>query len=355
MPFSAAGDAVEHGFAVNLSLKSTLQELPLYHFQVESSCPGEEVAQTFQDNRLLPGVILVEQGKLVGMISRRRFLEQMSKPYGLELFLKRPLNSLYRFAAAEVLNLKGETPIVEAARCSLQRPAEDLYEPIVVALEAGIYRMLDVHQLLVAHSKIHEMTTELLTQLYQQLEVTNQQLEHRATYDGLTGVANRHRFDQYLDACWKQHCGGNSMLSLILCDVDFFKIYNDTYGHQKGDECLRQVAGAIQRQVKRPADLVARYGGEEFAVILPSTPVTGAVHVAEAIRQAVRALEIPHENSSVSWCVTLSLGVAGILPTPEVSPSTLIAAADAALYQAKSLGRDRVLLHPLLSQLPLHQ
>ncbi len=346
---------MEHGFTINLSLKSTLQELTLYDFQVESSCLGEEVAQTFQDHRLLPGVILVEQGNLVGMISRRRFLEQMSKPYGLELFLKRPLNSLYRFASAEVLNLKGETLIVEAARRSLHRPAENLYEPIVVDLEAGIYRLLDVHQLLIAQSKIHELTTELLTQLYQQLEVTNQQLEHRATYDGLTGVANRHRFDQYLNTCWKQHCEGNSFLSMILCDVDFFKLYNDTYGHQKGDECLRQVASTIQEQVKRSADLVARYGGEEFAVILPSTPVTGAVHVAEAIRQAVRALEIPHENSIGSWCVTLSLGVAGILPTPEVSPSTLIAAADAALYQAKSLGRDRVILHPLLSQLPLHQ
>lgn len=339
---------MEHGFSQTLSLKSTLQELPLYDFQVEFSCPGKEVAQTFQDDRLLPGVILVEQGKLMGMISRRRFLEQMSRPYGLELFLKRPLYSLYRFASAEVLKIKGETLIVEAARRSLRRPAEELYEPIVVELEAGIYRLLDVHQLLLAQSRIHELTTELLTQLYQKLEVTNQQLEHRATYDGLTGVANRHTLDQYLNACWQQHFGGNSMLSVIMCDVDFFKIYNDTYGHQKGDDCLRQVAGAIQREVKRPADLVARYGGEEFAVILPFTPVTGAVHVAEAIRQGVRALEIPHENSPENWCVTLSLGVAGILPTSEASPSILMATADAALYQAKSSGRDRVILHPFL-------
>ena len=155
---------MEHGFTINLSLKSTLQELTLYDFQVESSCLGEEVAQTFQDHRLLPGVILVEQGNLVGMISRRRFLEQMSKPYGLELFLKRPLNSLYRFASAEVLNLKGETLIVEAARRSLHRPAENLYEPIVVDLEAGIYRLLDVHQLLIAQSKIHQLATQLLNE-----------------------------------------------------------------------------------------------------------------------------------------------------------------------------------------------
>jgi signal transduction histidine kinase len=148
----------------NLSLESTLKELSLYDFQVESSQLGMEAAQTFQGNPLLPGVILTEQAQFVGMISRRRFLEQMSRPYGLELFLKRPLYSLYRFASAEVLKLEGEMLIVEAARRSLQRSAEALYEPIVVELETGIYRLLDVHQLLVAQSQIHALTTQLLNE-----------------------------------------------------------------------------------------------------------------------------------------------------------------------------------------------
>src|ERR671932_629463 len=148
----------------SLTLESTLQELLLYESQIESSRLGRDVAQTFQHNPLLPGVSLTEQGKFVGMISRRRFLEQMSRPYGLELFLKGPLYSLYRFAGAEVLKLKGGTQIVEAAYLSLQRPAEALYEPIVVELEAGSYRLLDVHQLLVAQSQIHKLTTQLLTE-----------------------------------------------------------------------------------------------------------------------------------------------------------------------------------------------
>ena len=150
--------------AQNLRLESTLQELSLYDFQVECSHPGHEVAQTFQANPLIPGVILTEQGQFAGMISRRRFLEQMSRPYGLELFLKRPLSSLYRFTNIAVLRLNGETPIVDAARRSLERPAEMLYEPIVVELEVGTYRLLDVHQLLVAQSKIQELTTQLLNQ-----------------------------------------------------------------------------------------------------------------------------------------------------------------------------------------------
>jgi signal transduction histidine kinase len=145
-----------------LNLESTIQELPLYDFQVDSSRPGIEVAQTFQVNPLLPGVILIEHGRFAGMISRRRFLEQMSRPYALELFLKRPLYSLYRFANAEVLRLRGDMLIVEAASRSLQRSANVLYEPVLVELEEGIYRLLDVHQLLVAQSKIHELATQLL-------------------------------------------------------------------------------------------------------------------------------------------------------------------------------------------------
>ena len=145
-----------------LNLESTIQELPLYDFQVDSSRPGIEVAQTFQVNPLLPGVILIEHGRFAGMISRRRFLEQMSRPYALELFLKRPLYSLYRFANAEVLRLRGDMLIVEAASRSLQRSANVLYKPVLVELEEGIYRLLDVHQLLVAQSKIHELATQLL-------------------------------------------------------------------------------------------------------------------------------------------------------------------------------------------------
>lgn len=146
----------------NLTLDSTIRELHLYNFQVESVQPGRDVAQSFQLHPLLPGVILIQNRKIIGMISRRQFLEQMSRPYGLELFLKRPLHSLYRFVSAEVLILRGDTKIVDAARRSLQRTPKFVYEPIVVELEPGTYRLLDVHQLLVAQSQIQELTTQLL-------------------------------------------------------------------------------------------------------------------------------------------------------------------------------------------------
>lgn len=145
-----------------LRLESTLQELLLYDFHIDSSHLGKEVAKILDANPLLPGVILTEQGQFVGMISRRRFLEVMSRPYGLELFLKRPLKCLYDFATTDILKLSGNMLIVAAAKQSLQRSGELLYEPIVVELEAGVYRLADVHQLLVAQSQIHELTTKLL-------------------------------------------------------------------------------------------------------------------------------------------------------------------------------------------------
>ncbi|MFB2923634.1 diguanylate cyclase [Aerosakkonema funiforme] len=328
--------------ARELSLRSTLGELPLYDFSVRSDMRGGEVAQAFQDNPLLPGVILIEHDRLLGMISRRRFLEYMSRPYGLELFLKRPIKSLYLLANSDSLIFPSDTLIVMAARRSLQRSAELLYEPIVVEIEPTVYRLLDAHQLLVAQSHIHELASQLIHQLYQELEKANHELRSLATADGLTKVANRRRFDEYLDNKWHELAREQAQISLILCDIDCFKGYNDTYGHLGGDACLQQVAHAISAAVKRPADLVARYGGEEFAVILPNTPAAGAVRVAEEIRMNVKGLQIRHINSCVEPYVTLSVGVATMVPEPGSIPIGLIAAADHALYQSKASGRDRV-------------
>ncbi len=152
----------------------------------------------------------------------------------------------------------------------------------------------------------------------------------------MTQLANRRRFDECLDQEWRRLAREQAPLSLILCDIDFFKTYNDTYGHQAGDECLQQVAKAISDAVKRSADLVARYGGEEFAVILPHTTAEAAVQVAEKVRSEIHALKIVHASSQIYQNLSLSLGVASIVPDNKSCPSILVAAADKALYQAKS-------------------
>lgn len=186
-----------------------------------------------------------------------------------------------------------------------------------------------------------------LEQANQDLQRANLELQRLAISDGLTQVANRRRFDEYLTQEWQRLSREHAPLSLILCDVDFFKAYNDTYGHQAGDQCLRQIARAISLTATRPADLVARYGGEELVVILPNTPAAGALQVAEDIRQQVRNLEIAHAKSLIGDYITLSMGIAEAIPSTNLQPDSLITAADQALYKAKAGGRDTVVIADL--------
>ena len=178
--------------------------------------------------------------------------------------------------------------------------------------------------------------------LFQELQKANLELQRLASLDGLTQLANRRRFDEYFNQEWRRLIREQQPISLILCDIDCFKMFNDTYGHLLGDDCLKKVAGALRLAVGRPADLVARYGGEEFAVILPQTSLQGALYIAETIRSMIHDLEIIHVNSPVSPYVTLSMGIATIIPQNNISYNQLISAADNALYQSKREGRDRL-------------
>ncbi len=174
-----------------------------------------------------------------------------------------------------------------------------------------------------------------------ELEDLNRRLEQLSATDALTGVANRGQFDRTLDREWRQLARSNEPLSLIMIDIDHFKGYNDTYGHQQGDECLRQVAGALFHTATRAGDLVARYGGEEFAVILSHTGASEAMFVAEKLRRAVFDLRLPHKANPAAPGVSISLGVATVIPSRGGDPADLIKMADRALYRAKTEGRDR--------------
>lgn len=174
------------------------------------------------------------------------------------------------------------------------------------------------------------------------LKLQSDLLRSMAMMDGLTGVANRRKFDEDISADWRQCFREQQPLSLILADVDFFKRYNDRYGHQAGDGCLRSVARALSETVGRPYDLVARYGGEEFVCVLPKTDLSGAVEIAQRMQERVRALGIEHSASDVDRVVTISLGVATLIPSGDLEYQTLVEAADQQLYKAKSAGRGRV-------------
>lgn len=185
---------------------------------------------------------------------------------------------------------------------------------------------------------------QALRELQLELEKSNAELQLLSSLDGLTGIANRRRFDEFISNECLRSARENSVLSLILIDIDYFKPYNDNYGHLAGDGCLRQVASALTEVVHRPADLVARYGGEEFVVVLPHTDIDGAVQLAKTLCEKIRSLNIPHTHSDVSEHLTISLGITSKVACEGSSPTDLIKLADEALYQAKESGRDRYVI-----------
>lgn len=179
-----------------------------------------------------------------------------------------------------------------------------------------------------------------------QLVDLNTRLLKLSSVDGLTGIANRRYFDEVLKREWRRAKRDHQSISIGLFDIDFFKNYNDTYGHLTGDDCLRKVADTIRNTLKRPGDVVARYGGEEFVVILPTTNRSGALQVGEEIRAAIESLQIEHSSSPVKQNLTVSGGIATGIPGQRddiTSPDQLVAFADQALYQAKGAGRNIVL------------
>ncbi|VXD18131.1 Diguanylate cyclase with PAS/PAC and GAF sensors (modular protein) [Planktothrix serta PCC 8927] len=249
----------------------------------------------------------------------------------------------------------------------------DIYTPEISACHLELLEKLQVRAklvvpilqtqglwgLLVAHHcseprEWHPLESELLKQLatqlaiaiqqselHHQLQLANQQLQNLAMVDKLTQIANRRCFDDILNQEWYRLIREQRPLSLLLGDIDYFKQYNDTYGHSQGDICLQQVAQALQKGVQRSTDLVARYGGEEFVIILPYTDQEGALQVADKIQEVLQQFNLPHRASAVADRVTISIGICTLIPTLKRVPLDLINAADEALYQAKTQGRNR--------------
>jgi len=176
----------------------------------------------------------------------------------------------------------------------------------------------------------------------EKLAEANLALQKLSSLDGLTGIANRRSFDETLQKEWNRSIRGEKSIGLIMLDIDFFKLYNDHYGHQGGDDCLKRVAKGLESAIHRETDLLARYGGEEFSTVLPDTDLNGAIKVAEEMRLTIKDLRIEHAKSKVTDIVSISIGVSAVIPLQGMNQEVLIAAADQALYKAKEEGRDMV-------------
>jgi diguanylate cyclase (GGDEF)-like protein len=228
--------------------------------------------------------------------------------------------------------------------CVMPQIGTQLY----LAIDAGpIY---DEHgNLLAVVETLRDMTS---------LKVAQTALEKMAIHDGLTGIVNRRGFDDKLSIEWSRSAREQKTFALLMIDVDHFKRYNDRYGHQAGDECLKQVASVIEQEARRPSDTAARYGGEEFAVILPLINELGALTVANRIMERIAQLKIPHIDNDGFGVITVSIGISSVMPDVkgEISKDDLIRTADRALYQAKEAGRNCAMVQSISDMYPLtHQ
>jgi len=215
-------------------------------------------------------------------------------------------------------------------------------------LRLALHNALDFYESEAARRQlVHDLEARTMV-----LDEANIHLRVLATTDGLTGLCNRRAFDQALDLEWRRAIRLDTSLSLVMIDIDHFKSFNDTYGHQAGDDCLRKISIALQRCARRSGDTVARYGGEEFAILLPYADVRAAREVAEFCRERVRELGITHDGSLTSRVVTLSAGVSCLHPQQGADSGILVQAADRALYCAKSAGRDHVVVECVSAHRP---
>jgi len=270
--------------------------------------------------------------------------------------------TIYQERQPDVILLDAMMPILDGFECCarLQKLPHGDHTPVLIitalddresvdrayAVGASDYVTKPIHW-----AVLRQRVRRLLDQanLRQQLEDTNkqlavvvQELRRLVSIDGLTQVANRRCLDEYLEQEFKRSQREQIPISLVLCDIDFFKNYNDNYGHQEGDRCLQEIAQAISKSTNRPADLVARYGGEEFAIILPNTDSEGGMNVAIRATEIVRSLQLTHDFSRAANHVTISCGVSTLVPMQDLQVTHLLKSADLALYLAKAEGRNCV-------------
>ncbi|WP_223300837.1 diguanylate cyclase domain-containing protein [Oscillatoria nigro-viridis] len=340
-----------------LQLCCPIEETPCWR-RVAVWQPGEEVSE-FAEND--PQITLAAGEGLPGAVSRSGSTQWITDIVADRNFVRSRLAEAagLRSGFGFPIHAKGQVVGVMTFFCREElQPDQDLLQIIaVVSSQLGefVKRKYAEQELQEAEASIRflyeqekRQSEELarqnlaLEQAKLELQAANMELQRLAAVDGLTQIPNRRCFDKKLELEWQLMEREQESLSLILCDIDFFKLYNDRYGHQGGDECLKQVAQILASNAQRAGDLAARYGGEEFAVIVSRTDVQGAKRVAESIRRDLKAAAIFHAASKVSKFITLSMGIATTVPAAGLSIEELIGQADRALYRAKLEGRDRI-------------
>lgn len=348
------GDALMQGQGLDeVELQAAYDGLSDYarrHFQEEEALMAEAglAAQHCAEHRELHAEFVTQLGQM--WASHRSTAEPAGVLHGfLSAWLAMHILGEDQAMARQVRAVRGGMS-AEAAHARELAGKDNATDALVLAIQS-LYRVMARQNaaLVLANQTLEarvRQRTEALTEANTALTALNARLDELSHRDGLLGIANRRRFDARLLEEWRRSARGQTPLSLLMIDVDHFKLYNDRYGHPAGDRCLQAVArAAAASTAKRPADLLARYGGEELVVLLPETPAPGALQVARGIQAAIAALHLPHADSPVAPEVTVSIGAATLQARPGSEAVALLAAADGALYSAKTTGRNRVVAH----------
>jgi len=321
-------------------------DLPLERFVVRADLAVPEMGRMFSIRPELFATMVHDGGQLLGVVSRSGFSRLMVRPDLAELYQHRTIGEVVRAKGADPLRLPANMPIGDAGEQALARHADWRYEPVLVTNAANEVALLNADVLFLSMAAQLKAEITAHRDALEKVRAAETELKRMVRTDPLTGVANRRHMKESLRVAFEHARRAASPISVILLDIDFFKKCNDHYGHQQGDRCLRDVAQAIDGTIHRAGDIVARYGGEEFIIVLPDTPLNGAHLIAERVRAAVAALEIPHAASDAAPHVSVSLGIATRRPGRGDTPRELVEAADRALYTAKARGRNRVYCKP---------
>lgn len=309
------------------SAKGTLFDLPFFTVSIQMSSSLKDLAELFKLNNNLPGAVIMDGKQCVGMISRDLCFETLGRPFGVELFFRRPISELLQKKGGQLLILPDNTPVREAVNKALSRQLIELYDPIIVSINAeNNYRLIDMRTLLKAQS-------DILSTLVREVELLSIQ-------DPLTGLLNRRGFFSQV----KRHIDiareNDQNIAVMMVDIDLFKTINDIYGHQIGDLTIQNIACEFAHCV-RDSDITGRYGGEEFIGMLFNVTANEAYTIAERFRQRIEGLVIQTEFYNIN--VTVSIGVCHINAS-STGMESLLSRTDKALYEAKSAGRNRVVL-----------
>ncbi|MGH1462626.1 MAG: diguanylate cyclase domain-containing protein [Neptuniibacter sp.] len=294
----------------------------------------------------------IVSGYLQGKIAAELAIKILQNPVELKQILLKKTPTKYMFDywymqehGISLSSIPEHSEVIHGPVSAYERYKKLLLVGLVVLLFLALYLFwkFKTQQVLLKAREVQ--STKLEQKVYErtiELEKTNKTLQQLSNLDGLTQLYNRRFFDEALDTELKRAQRSSTPISLLMCDIDHFKKFNDSYGHLAGDDCIKAVVDSIQAKCSRGGDIAARFGGEEFAIILPNTNENGAIVIAENIRQDLAAKKIPHKSSDVHDYVTISIGIATIVPTVYTSPTDAIALADLALYESKNKGRDRV-------------